>query len=114
LEGNKHLDKRAKQEKHFWDKFAPFYDLFMQRFADDYQKLIPMIEAQLKPADIILEIAAGTGQITLKIAPVVKWVTATDISEPMLEVARRKSGAAQIKNIDYKVWDAYTIASGNP
>jgi phosphatidylethanolamine/phosphatidyl-N-methylethanolamine N-methyltransferase len=104
------MEKRAIQEKQFWDKFATKYDRFMQRFAAVYTQLIPLIQEQLKPVDHVLEIATGTGIIALGISEHVSKVTAIDISEPMINIAREKARSEHIDNVEFEVQDGYSLS----
>ncbi len=51
--------------------------------------------------DRVFEFAAGTGYLTLKIAPMVREMVAQDISSITLEISRRKADEMNIKNITY-------------
>jgi len=55
----------------------------------------------------ILEVAGGTGEISIRIASKAKHVVCTDISEKMLQVAEKK--AKDISNISFKICNIYDI-----
>lgn len=55
----------------------------------------------LNAEDRVFEFAAGTGYLTLKIAPMVKEIVAQDISSITLEISRRKAEGSAINNITY-------------
>lgn len=55
----------------------------------------------LSSNDKVFEFAAGTGYLTLKIAPMVKEVIAQDISSVTLEISKRKAEELGLKNITY-------------
>jgi phosphatidylethanolamine/phosphatidyl-N-methylethanolamine N-methyltransferase len=102
--------ERVRKEKRFWDRFAPRYDRFMSRFAGVYAQLVDRIQLELDPSDRVLEIATGTGLIALEISKYVSSVTAIDISEPMIRVARSKARSANIGNVDFHVQDACALS----
>ena len=104
------MNERASEERRFWDRFAPRYDRFMARFAGVYSQLGDRIQLELDSNDRVLEIATGTGLIALEISRYVSAVTAIDISEPMIKVARGKARSANIKNVDFQVEDAYALS----
>ena len=56
---------------------------------------------ELRPEDKVFEFAAGTGYLTLKIAPKVKEIVAQDVSLPTLEISKKKAEQMNIKNITY-------------
>lgn len=104
------MNQRAvNEEGRFWDGFAVSYDRFMRRLADTYSVLIELIWNELKPGDHVLEIATGTGIIALEISRKVKEVTATDISGPMIDIAKEKAEKAGIDNIDFSIQSGYAL-----
>ena len=102
--------ERVSKEKRFWDRFAPRYDRFMSRFAGVYAQLVERIQPKLDSTDRVLEVATGTGLIALEISTRVSSVTAVDISEPMIHVARGKARSANIGNVDFQVQDACALS----
>jgi ubiquinone/menaquinone biosynthesis C-methylase UbiE len=56
--------------------------------------------APLKPEMTVLDYGAGTGLISLKIAPNVKKVVAVDQSREMLKMLERKQSATSLNNIE--------------
>ncbi len=48
-----------------------------------------------------MDLGAGTGALSLRLAPKVRRVIARDISEQMLKVAREKAQKKKVKNIDF-------------
>lgn len=100
---------RADEEKRFWDRFASKYDRFMERFAGVYEEILDLIAGELEPGFVVLEVATGTGIIATAISDRASKVVATDISDPMIEVAREKAEAQGIKNVEFSVMDAYDL-----
>lgn len=103
------VHQRQITEKRFWDKVAHRYDGFMLRFAREYPGLISLILNELKPDDEVLEIACGTGIISLEISYKVKQVYATDISSSMIKIAIAKAEQKEIDNIRFSVQDGYSL-----
>ena len=60
----------------------------------------------------LLDIGCGCGSTTLMLAPLAGHVTGLDVSEPMLEVARRRS--AGVANIDWVCADAAAYTAQRP
>lgn len=48
----------------------------------------------------VIDLGAGTGQLTTKIAPLCQWVTAVDVSPVMLEALRQNVRSVGLKNVD--------------
>jgi ubiquinone/menaquinone biosynthesis C-methylase UbiE len=103
-------NQRIEQEKKFWDKISPRYDRFIQKRWKIYQSSLPdKILGDLTICDTILEVACGTGLITFRVAKQAKKVYAVDISELMIEEAKKKMEEKRINNIDFSAKDAYSL-----
>ncbi|MEO6407102.1 MAG: class I SAM-dependent methyltransferase [Ferruginibacter sp.] len=97
------------QQKETWNKFSPGWkkwDEFTMNF------LKPMGDAiidalEIKEDDEVLDVASGTGQPGLTIASLaIKGkVTAIDVADQMLSIARDKAAGKGIENFETKVCD---------
>lgn len=99
----------------FWDKLAARYS--KQPIADEaaYQHKLAATRALLRPEMELLEFGCGTGSTAILHAPHVQQITAIDISERMLEIARGKAAAAGADNIRFEraTIDDYEAAAGS-
>jgi ubiquinone/menaquinone biosynthesis C-methylase UbiE len=68
------------------------------------------LQQQFARTETVLELGSGTGIFSEAIAPIVKHLTATDASEPMLQQARAKLG--QYGNIKFQKEDASHTSFG--
>lgn len=76
----------------YWNKRAASYDeLVMTEYADANEQTVSRSLAYLKDSDEVLEIACGTGVMTLGIVDHVNHLTAIDISSGMLGRLREKA-----------------------
>jgi len=80
-------------------RIAPYYDLLMAsvpyaRWADYVSDLALLARRPLAPGAHLLDLATGTGSVALEFARRGCDVTGLDLSEPMLEQARRKAEAS--------------------
>jgi ubiquinone/menaquinone biosynthesis C-methylase UbiE len=104
------VDKdRQNKEKKFWDRFAKKYDPFMKSVEPAYDLLIGKINPYLDASKDVLEVAAGTGMISLKIAPHVNKVWGCDLSPEMIKVAKKKLKRLDLTNARFTVQDAYHL-----
>jgi len=97
------------QQKQLWNKVSPGWkkwDEFIMEF------LRPMGEAiidklEIKEDDIVLDVAAGTGEPGLTIAAIANngKVTGTDLSDDMLQIAEANAIAKGLKNYSTKASD---------
>jgi len=90
----------------FWDFCSPVYDFAQKRNAN-YEKWNNLIVDYIDEDTHVLEIAAGTGEISIRIADKAKKVVCTDLSEKMLKVAKQK--AAGKANIKFQQADIYNL-----
>ena len=97
------------QQKKMWDTVSPGWkkwDQFIMEF------LRPMGDAiierlEIKEDDVVLDVAAGTGEPGLTIAAIAKRgkVIGTDLSDEMLKIAEAKAVAKGLKNYSTKASD---------
>jgi ubiquinone/menaquinone biosynthesis C-methylase UbiE len=87
----------------YWDKEAKNYNKEVEKHRDRYYKLVECIIDLTAPkkTDVVMEIGAGTGVVSLLLAPKVKKVVAVDISKEMLRIAKEKAMEAGIYNIEF-------------
>ena len=83
----------------FWDCCAPFYDLLAKTNGHAYGNMLKLVHEYVPQNATVLEAAAGTGAITLAVADKASHVLCTDISEKMLNIARRKIRKRAAKNV---------------
>jgi ubiquinone/menaquinone biosynthesis C-methylase UbiE len=69
------------------------------------------LEGQFGDEDAVLELGCGTGFTSTMIAGIVKHLTATDMSEEMLERAR--AGLGDLENVRIQVEDCYGTSFGD-
>lgn len=86
----------------FWDRIAERYS--KQPIADEtvYQKKLQITREYFRPNMQVLEFGCGTGSTAIIHAPYVKHIRAIDISSKMIEIARGKANAADVKNITFE------------
>ena len=62
---------------------------------------VALLTAQgLRPDSVLVDIGAGTGQLTLAVAPLCARVVAVDVSPVMLQILREKVTASGLENIE--------------
>ena len=95
-----------------FDKVAKGYDNpSLRYFAFAADKMVDL--AQLKPNEKVLDIACGTGMVTLAAAQKIKpdgRVHAIDRSGEMLAMAEKNVGKHALNNVDYHNMDAEELA----
>jgi len=119
-----HMTEALIKQKQTEETTMPEAPQFSGAIPENYEEgLVPVIfipyaddltarAVKLKP-DTVLELAAGTGVVTRALhnaLPASTSITATDLSDGMLSVARSK--AADAKNVSFEVVDAMSIPKG--
>jgi ubiquinone/menaquinone biosynthesis C-methylase UbiE len=94
-------------EHRYWEERAETFDddvsyIVGEDLSDDIKK---WLQNQFTPTDAVLELGCGTGTFSEAVAPVVKDLIVTDMSEPMLQQARAKLG--EHGNVRFQKEDAY-------
>lgn len=95
--------------KTFWDRFAFAYDTFQGMNKKVYQEMLLTTASLIPPQADVLECAAGTGAISLAVAPRAKRVLCTDLSLSMLDQARKKAKRKKLNNITFAERDLFHL-----
>ena len=107
-------NKRIKKERKYWDKFSSKFDKRKRKEWKVYESLLfNKIADNLDKGNTVLEIACGTGRVTLEISKQANKVYAIDISSQMIDVARKNIKEKEINNIELSVEDAYNLPFDN-
>lgn len=92
----------------FWQHMAKFYTAFMSHSTPLYKSLCARIAPWLSSSMTVLELACGTGQLSLPLAPYVQHWQATDLSSEM--VARAKARAGEMPQLYFSTCDATRLS----
>ena len=94
-----------------YDAFAPIYDAFAVGMTEDVDFYVSLAEEAQGP---VVELAVGTGRVATPIAARTgKRVIGLDVSEAMLEVARRRVAEAGVE-VDLRQGDMRALALDEP
>ena len=108
------VTERVRKERRFWSSVAPSYDSWVgEAYEDQYRTFKLHLKDAVGPVDSVLEIGAGTGNISLHIAPHVGSVIGVDLSHEMVQVAREKCSSMGLSNVGFQVGDAYDLPFGD-
>ena len=89
----------------FWDRIAARYSRKPVADQGTYETKLGKTDGYLAQDDQVLEIGCGTGTTAIYHAPKVAQVLATDISPKMIDIARSKARAANVRNVRFEVSD---------
>ncbi|MEO7984164.1 MAG: class I SAM-dependent methyltransferase [Bacteroidota bacterium] len=106
---NQQLEEIREQQKQSWNKFSPGWKKWDEMTMDFLKPMGQEIITSLRPSgtDMVLDIAAGTGEPGLTIAGMLDGgkVTITDLSEDMLAIAKENAAKRGIHNIETNACD---------
>ena len=89
----------------FWDKMAKSYSKKPVANEEVYQIKKDLTREYFTPESQVFELGCGTGSTAISHASFVQHITATDISSEMLRIAKEKTTAQGIGNVEFKKWD---------
>ena len=90
----------------YWAKNASKFD---KHIHSDIEALVKKIGNDIGHVDRVLDVAAGTGVVSLELAKRVRQVDALDLEPKMISVAQKKADGSRIVNISFHVQSAYEL-----
>jgi len=98
----------------FWNRVAARYAKAPVRDPDAYDATLDRVRAHLEPGWRVLELGCGTGTTAIRLADAVAAITATDLADNMLKIARGRAAEAGVANVTFAHADAAEVAAGTP
>ena len=95
--------------KAYWDRHASNYDRSMAILGGPIPAMVARTRRAVDGATSVLEVAAGTGLVTVALAGAAARVIATDYAPLMVERLRAKLNAAGVSNVEIKQADIYDL-----
>lgn len=95
-----------KGNKGFWDRWAKRYDFMMSKDSRTYAQIVSRMKKVLDRKMTVLELACGTGLLSVWLAGSVRLLEATDFSEEMIRQAKAKAHSSRLH---FSVQDATNL-----
>lgn len=92
----------------YWERHARRYDRSTRLLARPVPRMCELVVEAVRGRGRVLELAAGTGLVTVAIAPVVGELVATDYAAAM--VAQLATRVAALANVRCEAADVYALA----
>jgi phosphatidylethanolamine/phosphatidyl-N-methylethanolamine N-methyltransferase len=99
----------AERGPEFWRRHARRYDRATLWLNRQFGRMTALVAEDLKHRGRVLEIAAGTGLVTIHVAPVVQRLVATDRSSEMLLILRERMASRRLANVELQEVDAMSL-----
>ena len=110
----KQIDNRIESERKFWNSKAHSYDKVVSKFFPKiYETILVNLIQDVRQSEKVLEVAAGTGILSIQMSGHVSHITAIDIAPEMLKIAKEKSLRLQKNNIDFEIGDICSLKFDN-
>lgn len=100
----------SETESRYWKRHARRYDSVTLLINRNFRAMADRVAKSIQGADRVLEIAAGTGLVTTRIAGAVDALLATDRSPEMLAILRARVAAEGLANVAVEEADALALA----
>lgn len=97
---------KDKSNRGFWNRLAGCYDAIAKRELSAYSEMYALMRERLTRDMHVLELATGTGLISLAISDFAGRIEATDFSPRMIEEAKKKPTP---ENVFFSVQDACSL-----
>ncbi len=105
---NNLTERKPDRTAHGWDaaseEYARLFSPYTSLFAQDAVRL-----CSPHRSDVVLEIAAGSGALTRRLADAAKYVTATDLSPKMVECINEMTQTDHLHNVKAAVMDGQDL-----
>lgn len=95
------------KSEEFWDKASKNYDKTEERFEYIHKKARENTKKYLKESQIVLDYGCGTGTASCEFASLVKEISGIDVSSEMIRIAKEKSAASKVDNVNFEKADIF-------
>ena len=93
----------------YWRRHARRYDRVTLLLNRRFTAMADAVAESIRGSERVLEIAAGTGLVTARVAPAVRALVATDSSPEMLAVLRMRLTTGGLTNVEVQEADALNL-----
>ena len=99
----------AAVQRAYWDRHSKNYARSMRLLGKPLPRVLELTEAAVSGATDVLEVAAGTGLFTERIAPRVQRLVATDYSAGMVDLLAANVRQRGLVNVECRQADLYNL-----
>lgn len=99
-------------DRSYWERHAKNYQRSMAVLGRPIPRMIELASEAVRGAENVLEVAAGTGLVTVGIAATAGRIVATDYAVAMVETLAERVRAAGLKNVQCEQADLFALTYG--
>lgn len=99
----------ADEERSYWDRHARNYDRSMLLLGGPLPRMVELVANAVRGAPRVLEVAAGTGLLTVALARTAGEVIATDYAASMVTALEAKVRANGLTNVSCEQADLFAL-----
>ena len=103
------MSETAKEGRPYWERHAKNYDRSMALLGGPIPKMVDLAAQGVRGAGTVLEVAAGTGLVTVALARSAGEVVATDYAEAMVVRLRERLRDSGLTNVRCEQADIYAL-----
>lgn len=100
-------------ERAYWDRHAKDYDRSMSLLGRPLPRMLELVGSAVVGCNRVLEVAAGTGLVTVALAQTAREVIATDYSIEMVRVLETRIRSQGLSNVQCEQADLYALRFGS-
>jgi ubiquinone/menaquinone biosynthesis C-methylase UbiE len=97
------------RDRRYWEQHARRYDRSLRLLNKSLPRLLELVSEAVRGKHHVLEVAAGTGLLTMAIASTAKQVTATDYADAMVHMLRERVRSSAVDNVRCEQADLYAL-----
>jgi len=96
-------------DRHYWERHAARYDLSLRVLQRPIPRMRDLAAEAVRGCGRVLEVAAGTGIVTLALAKTAHELVATDYAEAMIAILTERIRRADLTNVSCEQADLYAL-----
>ena len=96
-------------DRQYWERHAERYDLSLRPLGRPMPRMLELTAEAVRGCARVLEVAAGTGLVTMALARSARLVVATDYAGSMIGILRERVREAGLSNVHCEQADLYAL-----
>jgi len=103
------LSEDRAPERQYWERNAALYDLSLRVLHRPLPRMVHLAAEAVRDRERVLEVAAGTGLVTVALALAARQVVATDYAAAMVARLEQRIQAVGLGNVQCRQADLYDL-----